>query len=163
MDREFGTWTPTEKQKGWDWFSIQLDNNCEMMCYQLRDSAGNVSPYSAGSFVQENGNVTYLSADDIQITTTGFWKSKKTGATYPSGWQVRVDKLALDLTVEPVMEDQELDTLGTTMIVYWEGACEVKGSAAGTDVKGRCYTELVGYDRSHDNPNLGYFMVGNSW
>ena len=34
MDREFGTWTPTERQKGWDWFSIQLDNNCELMSYQ---------------------------------------------------------------------------------------------------------------------------------
>ena len=38
MDREFGTWTPTENQKGWDWFSIQLDNECELMCYQFRNS-----------------------------------------------------------------------------------------------------------------------------
>ncbi|MBK7707393.1 MAG: hypothetical protein IPJ30_16990 [Acidobacteria bacterium] len=29
------TWTPTENQKGWDWFSIQLENNTELMCYQL--------------------------------------------------------------------------------------------------------------------------------
>ncbi|MBA3633930.1 MAG: hypothetical protein H0W58_14150, partial [Acidobacteria bacterium] len=33
MDREFGTWTPTENQKGWDWFSIQLTNETELMCY----------------------------------------------------------------------------------------------------------------------------------
>ncbi len=40
MDREFGTWTPTENQKGWDWFSIQLENKRELMCYQLRNSDG---------------------------------------------------------------------------------------------------------------------------
>ena len=72
-------------------------------------------------------------------------------------------KHQIDLVVTPAMEDQELDTRGTTMIVYWEGACSVKGTAAGKDVAGRAYVELVGYDRSHDNPNLAYFLLGNSF
>ena len=32
-------------------------------------------------------------------------------------------------TVTPVIKDQELDTRGTTMIVYWEGACAVERRA----------------------------------
>ncbi len=163
MDREFGTWTPTENQKGWDWFSIQLSNETELMCYQLRDGAGGVSDFSSGTFVDKSGDSIALGKSDFTIEPTGFWKSPHTEATYPSGWNVKVPKFDLDLTVTPVMENQELDTRGTTMIVYWEGACEVKGKAAGADVLGRAYVELVGYDRSHDSPNLAYFLMGNQF
>ena len=163
MDREFGTWTPTEKQKGWDWFSIQLSDNTEVMCYQLRDSAGGVSDFSSGTFVGKDGEFEPLGKTDFTIKPTGFWKSPHTDATYPSGWNVKIPKYNLDLTVTPVMENQELDTRGTTMIVYWEGACEVKGKASEQDVTGRAYVELVGYDRSHDQPNLAYFLMGNQF
>jgi hypothetical protein len=59
------------------------------------------------------------------------------------------------------MQDQELDTRGSTMIIYWEGACEVTGTAGDGGISGRAYVELVGYDRSHESPNLAYFLVGN--
>ena len=163
MDREFGTWTPTEKQKGWDWFSIQLDNNCELMCYQLRDSEGTASAFSSGTYVNERGEFEHLTHDDFTIEPLGYWKSPRTNATYPSGWRVKVPKMGLDLHVSPVTEDQELDTRGTTMIIYWEGACEIEGKAGEFDVKGRAYVELVGYDRSHDQPNLAYFLMGNQF
>lgn len=161
MDREFGTWTPTENQKGWDWFSIQLDNDCELMCYQLRNSKGETSSYSSGSFVDENGVVTPLQSTDFTITPIGTWKSPRSGASYPSVWNVSVPKLGLELRVTPVIEDQELDTRGSTMIIYWEGACDVSGSAGDHPVRGRAYVELVGYDRSHESPNLAYFLIGN--
>ena len=163
MDREFGTWTPTENQKGWDWFSIQLDNNCEVMCYQLRNSANGVSEFSSGTYVNEHGDFEPLSHEDFTIEPTGFWKSPNSKATYPSGWQVKIPKYNLDLVVTPEIEDQELDTRGTTMIIYWEGACAVSGKAGEFDVKGRAYVELVGYDRSHDQPNLAYFLMGNQF
>ncbi|MBA2494001.1 MAG: hypothetical protein H0V31_04820 [Acidobacteria bacterium] len=161
MDREFGTWTPTENQKGWDWFSIQLTNETELMCYQLRNSASGVSNFSSGTFVEKDGEFTPLVKEDFMIEPIGYWKSPDTKATYPSGWKVKVPKFDLDLTVTPVMKNQELDTRGTTMIVYWEGACEVKGKSDGEDVRGRAYVELVGYDRSHEQPNLAYFLMGN--
>jgi predicted secreted hydrolase len=163
MDREFGTWTPTEKQKGWDWFSIQLDDETELMCYQLRDSLGGISDFSSGNFVKKDGEFTPLSHEDFTIEPTGYWKSQHTKATYPSGWKIKVPKFNIELTVDPVIEDQELDTRGTTMIVYWEGACSVKGKSGDSEVKGRAYVELVGYDRSHDQPNLAYFLMGNSF
>ena len=161
MDREFGTWAPTENQKGWDWFSIQLDNNCELMCYQLRDSKGNVSSYSSGTYVDEAGNATQLTSDDFRIKPVGVWKSQVSGAEYPSVWKLEVPKFGLDLRVVPVIEDQEVDTRGTTMIVYWEGACRVNGEAGGKSISGKAYVELVGYDRSHESPNLAYFLLGN--
>jgi predicted secreted hydrolase len=161
MDREFGTWTPTENQKGWDWFSIQFENGTELMCYQLRNETGGVSSFSSGTFVDKDGNSTFLSNEDFKIEPTGFWKSRKTDATYPSGWNLSVPKFDLNLKVMPVIENQELDTRGTTMIVYWEGACEVRSEDKANN--GKAYVELVGYDRSHDAPNLAYFLMGNQF
>lgn len=163
MDREFGTWTPTENQKGWDWFSIQLDDETELMCYQLRNSSNGISPYSSGVFIEQNGEYTPLSNDDFTIEPTGYWKSPNTKATYPSGWKIKVPKFDLDLKVSPVIQNQELDTRGTTMIIYWEGACEVKGTSNDKKISGNAYVELVGYDRSHESPNLAYFLMGNQF
>lgn len=163
MDREFGTWTPTEKQKGWDWFSIQLNDETEVMCYQLRDSTGGVSDFSSGTFVGKNGEFEPLGKSDFTIEPTGFWKSPHTNATYPSGWNIKLPKYNLDLTVTPELNDQELDTRGTTMIVYWEGACKVNGKANDKEIAGHAYVELVGYDRSHDQPNLAYFLMGSQF
>lgn len=163
MDREFGTWTPTENQKGWDWFSIQLDDETELMCYQLRNGAGGISSFSSGTFVEKDGEFTPLAREDFSVEPTGYWKSPRTEATYPSGWKIKIPKFGLDLIVSPVIENQELDTRGTTMIVYWEGACEVSGKAKGKKIKGRAYVELVGYDRSHDQPNLAYFLMGSNF
>ncbi len=161
MDREFGTWTPTEKQKGWDWFSIQLDEGTDIMVYQLRDSRNNVSDYSAGVFVEKDGTYEHLPYPDFQVTPTGDWKSENSGATYPSGWNIDIPSRGVSLSVTPVVRNQELDTRGTTMIVYWEGACLVAGNVGGNDVTGNAYVELVGYDRSHENPNLAYFLFAN--
>ena len=52
-------------------FSIQLDNACELMCYQLRDGEGRVSPYSSGTFVDEAGNSTRLTAKDFVVSEDG--------------------------------------------------------------------------------------------
>jgi predicted secreted hydrolase len=159
MDREFGTWEPTENQKGWDWFSVQMDNGCELMCYQLRNSENGVSPFSSGTYIDEAGNFTHLTQEDFKIEPTGYWKSPSSKATYPNGWKLSVEKYGLNLTITPVMADQELDTRGTTMIVYWEGSCDVTGETSVTN--GKAYVEMVGYDRSHDNPNLASFLMGN--
>ncbi len=161
MDREFGTWTPTEKQKGWDWFSIQMNDETELMVYHLRDSKDKVSEYSSAFFIDKDGNSRFFPASEFKLSPTGKWKSPRSDATYPSGWTIEVPALDLSLELEPVLKDQELDTRGSTMIVYWEGACRVKGSKSGDTVSGNAYVELVGYDRSHENPSLIEFFLAN--
>ena len=69
-------------------------------------------------------------------------------------------RFEVDVRVTPVLKDQELDTRGTTMIVYWEGACTVEGTRDGRDVEGRAYVELVGYDRLHEQPSIASFILG---
>lgn len=162
MDREFGTWRTTENQKGWDWFSLQLSDGSELMVYHIRDRNNQPSLFSSGTFVSPEGVWTHLSREDFEVEPTSTWRSPRTGATYPSGWRLTAPRFGIDLTVTPVLKDQELDTRGTTMIVYWEGSCTVVGRRDLNTIEGRAYVELVGYDRSHEQPSLTTFLFGES-
>ncbi|MCA1629109.1 MAG: carotenoid 1,2-hydratase [Acidobacteria bacterium] len=162
MDREFGTWRTTENQKGWDWFSVQLSTGAELMVYHIRDAQGRPSPFSSGTFVDKDGKATHLAREDFQLEATAHWKSPHSGATYPSGWRLRVPRFGIDVSVTPVIRDQELDTRGTTMIVYWEGSCVVAGRHGDAEAEGRAYVELVGYDRSHESPSITSFLFGSA-
>ena len=162
MDREFGTWKTRDGQKGWDWFSLQLGDGTELMVYHIRDREGRPSAFSSGTFVDAEGAGTHLTREDFRLDATAHWRSPHTGTVYPSGWRLTAPRVGVDVTVTPVIEDQELDTRGTTMIVYWEGACAVGGTRDGRPVEGRAYVELVGYDRSHEQPSLTAFLFGGA-
>lgn len=155
MDREFGAWGEGE----WDWFSVQFDDETELMIYQFKTESGMMDGESTGTFVDVDGNCKYLKRQDFDIETTGSWTSRD-GAVYPSGWRVRVEKLDIDIEIKPLIDDQELDTRGSTMIVYWEGACAVSGSKAAANISGKAYVELVGYDRSHKSVGIADFLFG---
>ena len=157
MDREYGAW---EQGGGWDWFSIQFDDNSELMIYQFQDETGTMQGKSTGTFVAADGSCTYLIRKDFEIEPLTYWTSEKTEATYPASWTVRVPLLDINVEVASLIGDQELDTRGSTMVVYWEGACSVIGTRGGRDVRGRAYVELVGYDRSHESVGLIDFLFG---
>ncbi|MBX3329310.1 MAG: lipocalin family protein [Nitrospira sp.] len=53
--------------------------------------------------------------------------------------------LDLVLDVTPLLADQELRTLRSTKVSYWEGAVAVTGTKQGRPVKGQGYVELTGY------------------
>jgi predicted secreted hydrolase len=55
---------------------------------------------------------------------------------------MRVGVGDLDVTLLPLMPDQELDARASVGIVYWEGA--VRAAIGGRDA-GRGYLELTGY------------------
>lgn len=143
MDHEFGSDELQRDQAGWDWFSIQLDDRRELMDYRLRKKDGTLTPESSGSLVDPRGDVRYLAREAVLITASGSWKSPHTGATYPSGWRLRVPSAALDLTLVPTVRDQELaNTAGG--VSYWEGAVDVRDTASGQR-RGVGYVELTGY------------------
>ncbi|MFZ1700120.1 MAG: lipocalin family protein [Pyrinomonadaceae bacterium] len=158
MDREFGSW----EQTNWDWFSIQFNDETELMLYIFQDETGAFNGESTGTFVDRDGTCTYLGEDDFDVSVRSSWVSAGTGAAYPAHWDIRVESLGIEIEVEPLIDDQELDTRGTTMIIYWEGACSVIGSRSGAPINGRAYVELVGYDRSHETMGLGDFLFGST-
>ncbi len=140
FDREISSGKMGKSEKGWDWFSIQLDDGRELMLYLMRNKDGTFDPYSSGTFVYKNGEYRHLNLADFSITVLAHYTSKKSGAEYPSKWQVRVPSEKLDLRITPLIEDQEFIASSSTGNYYWEGDCEVTGSATG-----RAYVELTGY------------------
>lgn len=159
MDREYGAW---EQGGGWDWFSIQFDDGSELMLYQYKTLEGGAFGDSTGTFVAADGTAKYFKRSDFEIETILSWASTRTGAMYPSRWEIRVPGLGIDVTVRSLIDDQELDTRGTTMIVYWEGACDVRGSIGDNAAAGKAYVELVGYDRSHESVGITDFFFGKA-
>jgi predicted secreted hydrolase len=143
MDREWSTSALSEGQVGWDWFSLQLDDGWELMVYQLRQRDGTPHPLSDGVLIDPSGaKVPLRWGVDLSVEPTGRWTSPVDGAVYPSGWRIKVPDRGVDLTVDPVLSDQELNLA----FRYWEGAVDVVGTGVGGDaVRGRGYVELTGY------------------
>jgi predicted secreted hydrolase len=152
MDHEFGSSALRESQQGWDWFSIQLDNEAELMLYVIRRTDGSPDVTSSGSLITSEGNVIHLRREQMRITPLAKWKSPKSGATYPVRWRVELPSLDVALDVRPVMEAQELITHGSTRVTYWEGACDVTGTFGGSPVRGDAYVEMTGYDKAFRAP-----------
>jgi predicted secreted hydrolase len=148
MDHEFGSAVLRENQQGWDWFSIQLDNDTELMLYVIRRRDGTADVTSSGSLVTSEGRVIHLTRDQMQIEVLDRWKSPKSGAVYPVRWRIHVPAFGIALLLEPVLRNQELITAGSTDVTYWEGAVDASGSFRGTVVRGRGYVEMTGYDRA---------------
>jgi predicted secreted hydrolase len=152
MDHEFGSSQLRENQRGWDWFSVQLENDAELMLYIIRTANGTPDTTSSGSLITADGQVIHLRRDQFVVRSVGSWRSPKSKATYPMGWRVEVPSLRIALTLEPALRDQELVTPGSTGVTYWEGAVAVSGSFDSTAVRGEGYVEMTGYDRAFKAP-----------
>lgn len=152
MDHEFGSSALRENQQGWDWFSIQLDNDAELMLYVIRKTDGTPDVTSSGSLITSDGRVIHLRRDQMKIVATGRWTSPKSKAVYPMGWRVEVPSFGVRLTLTPLMKEQELITAGSTRVTYWEGAVAVSGSFGGVAVRGEGYVEMTGYDKAFRAP-----------
>lgn len=145
MDHEWSSSRLRDTHAGWDWFSVQLSDGRDLMLYRLRRKSGEDEPVSSGTLVAADGAARHLPLDAFEIRATGRWKSPESGGDYPSGWIVRVPSAGLDLTLEPVLADQELRVPTMNGIVYWEGRVRVRGTSAGRAVSGEGYVELTGY------------------
>ena len=145
MDHEFGSNQLGKEQIGWDWFSIQLSNNTELMLYLMRNKSGSYDLTSSGSLIASDGSVIHLSLNDFKIKNKRFWKSKKSKALYPVEWVIEVPKYNINLKIKALHEKQELDTAKSTQIIYWEGGINVEGLSQGISVNGVGFVEMTGY------------------
>ncbi len=144
MDHEFFTNAASSAEVGWDWLSIQLDNDTELMLYRLRHKDGNVDPFSSGSYIDREGKVLHLDLSDYAMTPVAtLWKSATTAASYPLAWKVTIPKLQLELEVTTPLENQEfVSRFGPS---YWEGAIDIHGHRGMSLINGSGYLEMTGY------------------
>jgi len=69
------------------------------------------------------------------------------------GWSIEIPSMRIALELNPLLDDQELQTQHSTGVTYWEGAVGVQGSFDGVAVRGEGYVEMTGY-AGRDVPGL---------
>lgn len=139
LDREWSTSLLGRTQTGWDWFSLQLEDGSDLMFFTLREDDPSIVPYRDGVLVRPSGERIELDVDALTLSSSETWTSSGSGATYPSRWRLTIPEEGMDLTINPILPDQEFNAA----IRYWEGAVRVSGTHSG-----RGYVELTGYDQA---------------
>lgn len=152
MDHEFSTAPLQPGIIGWDWFSLQLADQTEVMIYLLRQRNGESNPASSGTVVLPSGHTRHLHKDDVIVTPLSFWTSPHTGGRYPVKWHLAVLPMQLELTVTANLVDQEMRTPRSTNVAYWEGSVQVRGNRDEKAIKGVGYVEMTGYAKPFDAP-----------
>ena len=140
MDHEWFTDLIAATDQGWDWFSVQLDNNTELMLFQLRPRDGKAPNFRSGTYIDAAGHPTHLSNSDFTLEPLETWTSPQDAAKYPIHWRISVPSLRIALDCAAQMPAQELTSKGGYGPSYWEGAVRYNGSQSGLG-----YLEMTGY------------------
>ncbi|MDP8223930.1 MAG: lipocalin family protein [Candidatus Lernaella stagnicola] len=143
-DHEFGSHQLAPDQLGWDWFSLQFDDDTELMLYMLKQRDGSWGPLSKGTYVRADGTTVALSKEDIVLEPRRSWKSQYGAGDYQVDWRARIPKLNLEFDVWPALDNQEVNSRKTTRVIYWEGLVVTRGTKNGEPVAGHGYVELCG-------------------
>src|SRR5579885_2488774 len=147
MDHQWGNFLPFG-EGGWDWFSVQLSNNTEIMLYFVRDAEGKiVSTYI--EYIDSRGQSVSMPGNAVHVAVQGRWISPATGISYPSGWRLEFNDTHLQMTLllTPQLKNQELMTYNSTGNVYWEGAVTIQEQSNRGAIAGEGYVELTGYTK----------------
>lgn len=139
LDHEWFTPVDQEERPAWDWIGMNLSDGGALMAIRMRDAAGR--PFWAfGSHRDAAGTLTVFGPGEVTFTPLRSWRSPRTGNVYPVAWRVRAG--ALEVTVRPLMDDQEFDARASVGGIYWEGAARL---FRGDDPIGRGYLEITGH------------------
>lgn len=143
MDHEWFSNLLDPAQTGWDWFSVQLENNTQFMLFQLRRVDGTTDAHSSGTYIAADGHATNLRRTEFTLIPLEYWTSPQTHARYPVKWHISIPRLHVSLDCAGALPDQELIAEGEGVSAYWEGAAVYSGSAHGVG-----YLEMTGYDKA---------------
>ncbi|MBU3696998.1 carotenoid 1,2-hydratase [Dechloromonas sp.] len=139
LDHEWSSELLPADAQGWDWVGINLHDGGGLMAFRLRDTRGNA--HWAAASLRSTGKIDQIYPPQaVDFLPQRRWRSPRTGIDYPVAWQLHIGPRRFELN--PLFDDQELDSRRTVGAVYWEGA--IRASENGQPV-GEGYLELAGY------------------
>lgn len=141
LDHEWSSEYLASDAVGWDWVGLNLDHGGALMVFRMRDAAGR-TVWAGGTRRDAAGNIATLDATDVGFEPLRWWRSPRSGAAWPVAMRIRAGSLVLE--VQPLMDDQELDSRASVGTIYWEGAVRILIAGG---YAGRGYLELTGYWR----------------
>lgn len=138
-------WSNVKRIKdGWTWFSIQLENNIEIVCLEY----GQLQKGKQLAGISYPNNKQLYSTNVIFTPLGKRWKSQKTKAKYPLQWRIAIPELKINLVAKALVPRQEI-LFGN--INYWEGPLDITGKIGGRKTSGVGFAELVGYPSEMNN------------
>jgi predicted secreted hydrolase len=140
LDHEWSEALMHPEAVGWDWIGMNLDDGSALTAFHLRRKDGSAL-WGGGSFRTREGMLRVFRNDEVRFDSVAAWSSPRTQAKYPTQWRVQTP--SGNFEVRALLDDQELDSRGSTGGVYWEGLSELL-DAQGKRV-GRGYLEMTGY------------------
>lgn len=140
LDHEWSEALMHPEAVGWDWIGMNLDDGSALTAFRLRRRDGSAL-WAGGSFRTRDGALRVFNNDEVRFDGANAWTSPRTQAKYPTRWRVQTPSGSFE--VRALLDDQELDSRGSTGGVYWEGLSDLV-DAQGRRV-GRGYLEMTGY------------------
>ncbi len=141
LDHEWSSEYLASEATGWDWIGINLADGGALMAFRIRAKAGGAF-WAGGALRAGNGRLRILAPREVRFEPLRSWRSPRSEVAYPVAMRVRAGEV--DVELEPLMDDQELDSRASTGTIYWEGAVR---AMQGARLAGRGYLELTGYWR----------------
>ncbi|WLR50797.1 lipocalin family protein [Bacillus tianshenii] len=127
FDHQWGRDYGLLKDRGWNWFGLQLDDGRELLISETRlIKTGKTSSHMA-NLISQDGSLQFT--DNVAIEPLSYWTSLKTGAKYPINWRIRIPAFQMEINVEAIFNAQEMPIIGPLQAI-WEGACTVIGDEA---------------------------------
>ena len=139
LDHEWSSELMPPGAQGWDWIGINFHDASAVMAFRLRGADGQAL-WSAATLREAGGNIQTFAPDAVAFEAQRHWRSDRTGIDYPVEWRIRIGQRHIHL--QPLIDNQELDSRRLVGAVYWEGAVQV--AEDGRDA-GHGYLEMTGY------------------
>jgi len=140
LDHEWSSEKLDFEARGWDWIGVNLDDGGALMAFRTRDSRDR-ERWAAATMRTASGELRTYAPDEVAWSPLREWRSPRTGIRYPVAWRLEVGSESY--TLEPLIDDAELDSRASTGTIYWEGPARLLDRDR--VAVGRGYLELTGY------------------
>ncbi|MDD2177238.1 carotenoid 1,2-hydratase [Acidovorax sp. D2M1] len=142
MDHEWSEALLHPEAQGWDWIGMNLHDGSALTAFRLRRADG-AALWAGGSWRAPGQPVQVFDAQSVVFTPLRWWTSPRSGARYPVQWRVQTPTGAFE--VNALLDNQELDSSGSTGAIYWEGLSDLMAPTGQSVGKG--YLEMTGYTK----------------
>lgn len=130
VDREWSTGLLNADYKGWNWLTLLLDDEQDLILFNLVPKSSEVELMPVGLLVAPDGTYRQLSDAEWKLTPRRHWRE------WPVEWDLEFGERSF--VVNAAFDGQ----LMSTSIRYWEGVVRV---TEGSQSVGKGYLELTGY------------------
>ena len=140
LDRSWGGLLLPQGQLAPNRFQLQLDDGRTLVLLQLHRRDGSGTPLTTGLLIDPNGETRSLERQQIELTALDQWSNSTDPVRYPSGWRLKIVDQQIDITLTPLLADQE----ARLMLRYWSGLVTLIDHSQQPVGRGRVI--LTGYD-----------------